>query len=89
VLLYHTPDLAPQVPSADLYLAGHTHGGQISLPFFGALVTLSRHGKRFERGRVQVGRTVVYTNPGIGVEPAIPLRLGVPPEVTLVRLGER
>jgi hypothetical protein len=89
LFLYHTPDLATRVPSADLYLAGHTHGGQIALPLFGALVTLSRHGKRFERGRTQVGSTVVYVNPGIGVEPIIPLRLGVPPEVTLVRLGRR
>jgi predicted MPP superfamily phosphohydrolase len=89
LFLYHTPDLAPGVPSAHLYLAGHTHGGQIALPLYGALVTLSRHGKRFERGRVQLGGTVVYTNPGIGVEPAIPIRLGVPPEVTLVLLGQR
>jgi len=88
VFLYHTPDMALDVPSADLYLAGHTHGGQISLPFFGALVTLSRYGKRFERGAKRVGRTLVYTNPGIGVEPMIPLRIGVRPEVTLVKLGQ-
>ena len=87
IFLYHTPDMADEVPSADLYLAGHTHGGQVSLPLYGALVTLSRHGKRFERGRSQVGRTVVYVNPGIGVEPMIPLRIGVRPEVTLVTLG--
>jgi len=87
LFLYHTPDMAPDVPSADLYLAGHTHGGQISFPFYGALVTLSRHGKRFERGRVQLGRTTVYVNPGIGVEPMIPLRIGVRPEITLVTLG--
>jgi predicted MPP superfamily phosphohydrolase len=86
VFVYHTPDLAPEVPSAHLYLAGHTHGGQVSLPLFGALVTLSRHGKRFERGLQWVGSTAVYTNPGIGVEPMVPLRIGVPPEVTVVSL---
>jgi hypothetical protein len=87
IFLYHTPDLALAVPSADLYLAGHTHGGQIALPFFGALVTLSRYGKRFERGLHRVGHTAIYVNPGIGIEPMVPLRIGVRPEVTLLRLG--
>jgi hypothetical protein len=87
ILLYHTPDLVTDVPSADLYLCGHTHGGQISIPFYGALVTLSRYGKRFERGLAREGRTTVYTHPGIGVEPLVPVRLGVRPEVTLILLG--
>jgi predicted MPP superfamily phosphohydrolase len=87
ILLYHTPDLVEEVPSADLYLAGHTHGGQIALPLYGALVTLSRHGKRYERGLRRNGNTLVYVNPGIGVEPMIPLRIGVRPEVTLLTLG--
>ncbi len=87
VLLHHTPDLIHEVPSADLYLAGHTHGGQIELPLYGPLVTLSRHGRRYARGLHQVGATRLYTHPGIGVEPIIPLRLGVRPEVTVFELG--
>lgn len=87
IFLYHTPDLVEEVPSADLYLAGHTHGGQVAIPFYGALVTLSRFGKRFERGLYLVGQTHLYVNPGIGVEPAVPVRLGVRPEVTLIILG--
>ena len=87
-LLHHTPDLVEQVPSAALYLAGHTHGGQVSLPGFGALVTLSRYGKRFERGMSRVGATTVYVTPGIGVEPIVPVRFGVRPEVSLLLLGE-
>jgi hypothetical protein len=89
IFLYHTPDLVEAVPAADLYLAGHTHGGQISIPFFGALVTLSKYGKRFERGMHQVGHTRLYVTPGIGVEPLIPLRLGVRPEVTIIKLGAK
>jgi uncharacterized protein len=90
LFIYHTPDLIERVPpTTDLYLAGHTHGGQISIPFFGALVTLSRYGKRFERGLYQVGSTRLYVHPGIGVEPIIPLRLGVRPEVLLVVLGKK
>jgi predicted MPP superfamily phosphohydrolase len=89
LFLYHTPDLAEQVPAAQLYLAGHTHGGQISVPLFGALVTLSRHGKRYERGLTALGwRRWIYVNPGVGVEPMVPLRLGVRPEVTLFELGQ-
>jgi predicted MPP superfamily phosphohydrolase len=89
ILLYHTPDLVLDVPSADLYLCGHTHGGQIAIPFYGALVTLSKHGKRFERGMGMEGGTTVYVHPGIGVEPVLPVRLGVRPEVTLFLLGAR
>jgi len=89
VLLYHTPDIAMDLPdSADLILAGHTHGGQVALPGFGALVTLSMYGKRFERGLSRQGKTLVYVNPGIGVEPILPIRLGVRPEITLLLLGQ-
>jgi predicted MPP superfamily phosphohydrolase len=89
LFLYHTPDLVEQVPSAQLYLAGHTHGGQISVPLFGALVTLSRYGKRYERGLTELGwRRWIYVNPGVGVEPMVPLRIGVRPEVTLFELGQ-
>jgi len=89
IFAYHTPDLIPEVPSADLALAGHTHGGQVALPGYGAFVTLSKYGKRFERGAVRVGDTWAYVNPGIGVEPAIPLRFLVRPEITLVELGTK
>jgi predicted MPP superfamily phosphohydrolase len=54
VVLYHTPypDVIPSAHAArvDLMCAGHVHGGQVALPFYGALLTLSKFGKRFERG---------------------------------------
>jgi predicted MPP superfamily phosphohydrolase len=89
IFLYHTPDLFYRVPSSDLYLAGHTHGGQIAVPFYGAFVTLSAFGKTFERGLKHMDGRWIYINPGIGVEPSVPLRLGVRPEVTLVLLGDK
>ncbi len=52
----------------DLYLAGHTHGGQIALPFYGALATFSQVGKRFESGLYKVGKTWLYVNRGIGMD---------------------
>lgn len=67
IFLYHTPDLIEDL-NVDLYLAGHTHGGQIRLPFYGALVTLSKFGKKYEAGQFKVGKTILYVNRGIGLE---------------------
>src|SRR5262249_33261824 len=52
VFLYHSPDLMPEVTAKriDLYCAGHTHGGQVALPLYGAMITLSKYGKRYEAG---------------------------------------
>lgn len=90
VLLYHTPDLAYAARDAqvNLYLAGHTHGGQVRLPFYGALVTLSKYGKTFEAGLYQVGSTTLYVNRGIGMSGdfAPRLRFLCPPEVLSIDL---
>ena len=87
ILLYHTPDLAPIAARAgiDLQLSGHTHGGQVRIPGFGALVTGSLYGKRFEAGRILVDRLTLYVTRGIGMEGAgAPrLRLFCPPEIIL------
>jgi len=70
ILLYHTPDLVEDLKEAniDLYLAGHTHGGQVAVPFYGALITLSKYGKKYESGRYAVGNTTLYVNRGLGME---------------------
>jgi len=85
ILLYHTPDLMPLAGELgiDLYLCGHTHGGQIALPLYGALTTGSRWGKRYERGRIREGRTTLYVSRGLGVEGlgAPRARFFAPPEV--------
>lgn len=88
LVAYHTPDLVEDLePPPDLYLAGHTHGGQVALPFYGALVTFSRFGKKYEAGRSQVGPTTLYVNRGIGFEPSLPrVRFMARPELTLIDL---
>jgi hypothetical protein len=70
ILLYHTPDLMPEATrlDLDLYLCGHTHGGQICLPLYGALATSSRWGKRYEHGRYQTANTTLYVSRGLGLE---------------------
>jgi predicted MPP superfamily phosphohydrolase len=71
IFLFHTPDLIEDVNGlgVDLYLCGHTHGGQVALPWYGALITFSRFGKKYESGLYAVGDTVLYVNRGLGLEP--------------------
>ena len=51
----------------DLYLAGHTHGGQVRLPWYGALVSLAKTGKKHESGLYRVGRTTLHVSPVLGM----------------------
>ncbi len=87
ILVYHTPDLAPNAAEmgVDLQLSGHTHGGQVCLPFWGALYTASLYGKRFEAGRRQVDKLTLYVTRGIGLEGqgAPRVRFLCPPEVIM------
>lgn len=70
VFLFHTPDLVEDIEgqNVDMYLCGHTHGGQIALPFYGAIITFSKFGKKYEAGMYEVGDTTLYTNRGLGME---------------------
>ena len=87
ILLYHSPDLAPEAARAgvDLQLSGHTHGGQVRLPFFGALYTSSLYGKQMEIGRMQIGNLTLYVTRGLGMEGkgAPRVRFLSPPEIIL------
>jgi predicted MPP superfamily phosphohydrolase len=93
ILLYHSPDLMPEASELgiELYLCGHTHGGQVRLPLFGAILTSSELGKRHEMGHYQIGQTHLYVSRGVGFEglSAPRVRLLSPPEVTLVTVGNR
>lgn len=70
ILLYHTTDLvgAASEKGVDLYLTGHTHGGQIRLPILGAVFTNIRSWKKYEQGLYRVGKTAMYVNRGLGME---------------------
>jgi predicted MPP superfamily phosphohydrolase len=87
LLLYHTPDLAPDAAElgVDLMLSGHTHGGQVRLPWLGAVFTSSLYGKAFEMGRYFQGGLTLYVTRGLGMEGSVAprVRLLCPPEVVL------
>lgn len=91
VLLYHTPDLIETAAATgvDLYLAGHTHGGQVRLPFYGAVVTFSEYGKQYEAGEYRLGETILYVSRGLGLEGfGLPrVRFLCPPEIALIELS--
>ncbi|MCB0194683.1 MAG: hypothetical protein KDJ65_22215 [Anaerolineae bacterium] len=91
VLLYHSPELMPIVKNydIDLYLCGHTHGGQIRMPGYGALLTSSVTGKQYEMGPYTEQNTTLYVSRGIGLEglSAPRMRLLCPPEIILFTLA--
>jgi len=88
LLLYHTPDLIETASKkgVDLYLAGHTHGGQVRFPFIGAVITLSAYGRKYASGFHTLGPTTLYTSRGLGMEGLhLPrARLLCPPEIVVV-----
>lgn len=88
VFLYHYPDLIEDVEkrNVDIYLAGHTHGGQVAIPGYGALVTFSKFGKEYESGLHQKGKTALYVNRGLGMEGgnAPRVRFYARPELTIL-----
>jgi uncharacterized protein len=90
LFLYHSPELMPEAAAReiDLYLCGHTHGGQVRLPLLGPILTSSQLGRRYVMGLYREGRTHLYISRGIGLEglSAPRVRFLAPPEMTLVTI---
>lgn len=90
ILLAHEPDYADHVVRrvidhpVDLQLSGHSHAGQVRLPFLPPFY-LPIMGRRYYSGQYQVGPLTVYTNAGLGTM-GVPIRLNCPPEITLLTL---
>lgn len=87
VLLSHTPDIFPDAAELgiDLVLAGHTQGGQVRVPLFGALVTDTRLGRRFAAGLFTERDSSLFVNRGVGTS-RIPVRFLSPPEAAVLTL---
>ncbi len=86
VLMAHEPDFATHVAKypVDLQLSGHSHGGQVRIPYIGAPV-LPELGVKFPKGLYRIGNLTLYTNVGIGTVD-LPVRFDCPPEITLITL---
>ena len=87
IVLVHEPDIFPRIPErVALTLAGHTHGGQIRVPFMWQSWIPSSYGERFVYGHIiENGRHMIVSG-GLGCS-KVPLRLGVPPEIVRIELG--
>jgi predicted MPP superfamily phosphohydrolase len=71
----------------DICLAGNTHGGQVCLPFVGA-ITGSSNDRKYLAGLYRVDQTWLYVNRGIGMSDAGPaIRFGARPEVTVIEIS--
>jgi predicted MPP superfamily phosphohydrolase len=84
ILLAHEPDFADISAATgkfDLQVSGHTHGGQIVIPFLGAPM-LPELGRKYPSGLYKVGNMFQYTNRGLGAN-SIAIRWNCPPEVTM------
>ena len=90
LLMSHGPDYADEVlvhprgRLVDLMISGHTHGGQVRIPFVPP-VHLPEGGRKYIEGLFRFGRMQLYVNRGIGTT-GLPLRLNCPPEITLMTL---
>jgi predicted MPP superfamily phosphohydrolase len=90
ILLAHDPDIVLDLatmgaPPPDLVIAGHTHGGQIRLPFLPPFYTATRLPRRFASGLHRWRGIPFYVTPGLGTS-VLPARFLVPPEITRIEL---
>jgi len=89
ILLSHNPDINDEIAimrqRIDLVLSGHTHGGQVVMPFLGQPVIPSKFGQKYRAGLVSDGDRHTYTSRGVGCLLA-PVRLNCLPEATVLTL---
>jgi hypothetical protein len=88
--LAHDPQLFPELArrGAALVLSGHTHWGQLAVPFFPTRWNLSRLTYRYHAGTYREGGAILHISPGLGTT-GPPVRLGAAPEITVLRLRRR
>jgi predicted MPP superfamily phosphohydrolase len=87
VLLAHTPEIFKEASysGVDLYLCGHTHAGQIALPFMGAPIQNADCPSKFGHGHWRYREMQGYTSAGVGCS-MLPIRFNCPPEIAIVEL---
>jgi predicted MPP superfamily phosphohydrolase len=85
----HSPDPATELAALgyQLILSGHTHGGQVRLPFVGALVTNSTIPRKLCMGLSRLGPAFLHFSPGLGTSKYAPFRFLCRPEATVIELA--
>lgn len=87
LVIMHDPANAPSLPPQTLVaFAGHTHGGQVRLPFVGALITPGRAPREQAWGWIPDVPAATWVTAGIGTS-ILPIRFNCPPETVVLRLG--
>ena len=85
IVLAHNPDSFPEVPqNTSLTLSGHTHGGEVYLPIFGAPMVPSKYAQRYRKGYIVENNKHLYVTSGIGTLSGF--RLFNPPEIVILTL---
>ena len=85
----HNPDVFPAVPNrVTLTIAGHTHGGQVRLPFLGAPIVPSEYKQRFVAGHIIEDGRHLYVATGTGTS-ILPARFRVPPAIAVLTISGR
>jgi len=87
LVMMHNPDSFEDWPrpGSHLILAGHTHGGQVVIPFYGPPFVPSQYGRKYAHGLFTREDTHMYVSRGIGLIPP-PVRFDCPPEIALLQL---
>jgi hypothetical protein len=91
--LVHNPDAIAMISGGflvsenlRLVLAGHTHGGQVRLPFVGSIIVPSSYGQKYALGHVVENGIDMFVTTGIGTS-IMPVRFGVPPEISVLTIS--
>lgn len=92
IALEHSPDVLPIVsgersisPDLRLFLAGHTHGGQVCFPIVGCPVIPSSYGQKYAYGHLRENDVDLFVTTGVGTS-ILPVRFTVPPEIAVLNV---
>lgn len=86
LLLSHRPEITESFTDVDLVLSGHTHGGQVRVPFIGSIIAPSQgFFPKFDKGLYDFGETKLIISTGLGTS-VLPVRAFNPPEIVVIDL---
>lgn len=84
ILISHSPDVFPDVPSnVNLTVAGHTHGGQVKIPFLGAIIVPSKYKTKYASGFIEENGKKLIVTQGLGTS-ILPIKFNCFPEIVVI-----